>query len=103
MPVYLVSVVEITNPSPNMKAYAEKSAGLIRKNGGRYLVRGKPAQIVSGDMFTKKVLIIAEFPSVDHFNAFWNSDEYQKDCRPLREGTGIYDIGLFDAPPPGMA
>ena len=43
---------------------------------------------------------LAEFPSVANINAFWESDEYQKDCKPLREGSGIYDIGVFEAPPP---
>lgn len=103
MPAYLVSVVEITNPTPGFKQYAEKSAQLIKKHGGRYLVRGKAASILSGDLYQKKVLIVAEFPGVEQVNAFWQSDEYQKDCKPLREGSGIYDIGVFEAPPPDKA
>ena len=39
-----------------------------------------------------------EFPSMDNLNAFFHSDEYQKGCKPLREGTGIYDIGFFESP-----
>jgi uncharacterized protein (DUF1330 family) len=100
MPAYLVSVVEVTNPTPGFRQYAEKSANLLKQFGGRYLVRGKPARILSGDLYQKKVLVIAEFPSVEQVNAFYESDAYQKDCKPLREGSGIYDIGVFDAPPP---
>lgn len=103
MPAYLLSVVEITNPTPGFRQYAEKSAQLIHKHGGRYIVRGKASSIFSGDMFQKKVVIVAEFPSVDNIRAFWESDEYQKDCKPLREGSGIYDIGVFEAPPPDKA
>ncbi|HNR22298.1 MAG TPA: DUF1330 domain-containing protein [Steroidobacteraceae bacterium] len=103
MPVYLVSVVELTNPGPNMKRYAERSAELIRQHGGRYLVRGKASQVVSGELFNNRVLIVTEFPALENYQAFRNSDAYQKECRPLREGTGIYDTGVFDAPPPGMA
>jgi uncharacterized protein (DUF1330 family) len=103
MPAYLVSVVEVTNPTPGFRQYAEKSAQLIKQFGGRYLVRGKAANILSGDLYQKKVLIVAEFPSVEQVNAFWESDVYQKDCKPLREGSGIYDIGVFDAPPADKA
>jgi uncharacterized protein (DUF1330 family) len=98
MPAYLVSVVEITNPTPGFKKYAEESAKLLKQFGGKYLARGKATTILSGDLYQKKVLVIAEFPSVDAINSFYNSDAYQKDCKPLREGTGVYDIGIFDAP-----
>jgi hypothetical protein len=40
---------------------------------------------------------------MENLNAFYNSDAYQKDCKPLREGTGIYDIAFFEAPPAAMA
>lgn len=103
MPAYLISVVELTNPTPGFRKYAEESARLIHKHGGRYLVRGKPAQILSGDLYQKKVLIVAEFPAVANIEAFWHSDEYQKHCKPLREGSGIYDIGVFEAPPADKA
>jgi len=66
-------------------------------------VRGKASQVVSGDLFNSRVLIVTEFPALENYQAFRNSDAYQKECRPLREGTGIYDTGLFDAPPTGMA
>ena len=40
---------------------------------------------------------------MENLRAFYDSDDYQKGCRPLREGTGIYDIGFYESPPPGMA
>jgi hypothetical protein len=36
---------------------------------------------------------------MEKLQAFYNSSEYQNDCKPLREGTGIYDIGFFESPP----
>lgn len=103
MPAYIVSIVEITNPNPNLKKYTEESARLARSHGGRYIIRGKSPQVASGELLTKKVVVILEFPAMENLLAFYNSDEYQKGCRPLREGTGIYDIGFFESPPPGMA
>lgn len=103
MPAYILSIVEITNPGPGLKKYTEESARLARLHGGKYVVRGKPANVASGDLFTRKVVVMLEFPSMDNLNAFYNCDEYQKGCKPLREGTGIYDIGFFESPPPAMA
>ena len=59
--------------------------------------------MVSGALLTNKVVILLEFPSMENLNAFYSSDAYQKDCKPLREGTGIYDIAFFESPPAGMA
>lgn len=103
MPAYIVSVVEVTNPGPNFRKYTEESARLARSHGGRYLVRGKSANIASGTLFEKKALIILEFPGMENLRAFYDSDAYQKDCKPLREGTGIYDIAFFESPPAASA
>jgi uncharacterized protein (DUF1330 family) len=103
MPAYILSIVEVTNPGPNLKAYSEKSASLARQHGGKYIVRGKAASVVSGEQLANKVVIMLEFPSMDQLNAFYTSDAYQKDCKPLREGTGIYDVAFFEAPPPAAA
>ena len=103
MPAYILSVIEVTNPGPNLKKYSEESARLARQHGGKYVVRGKPMSVASGNLFANKVVIMLEFPTMENLTTFYNSDAYQKDCKPLREGTGIYDIAFFDAPPTGMA
>lgn len=97
MSAYIISVCEITKPSPSLKDYAAQSAELIKKFGGSYVVRGKPANILSGENWQRQVLIVTQFPSRENAEAFWNSDEYQK-IKPMREGTGIYDIGIFESP-----
>ena len=47
-----------------------------------------------GGVLGKKSVIITEFPDVESVHAFWNSDEYRA-IKPKREGTGIYDIGIY--------
>ncbi len=103
MAAYILSVIEVTNPGPNLKKYSEDSARLARSHGGTYVLRGKAASVVSGTLLANKVVIMLEFPSMESLNAFYTSDAYQKECKPLREGTGIYDIGIFEAPPAAMA
>lgn len=99
MSAYIISVCEITKPGPGLKDYAEQSARLIGKFGGSYVVRGKPAKVLSGENWQRQMLIITQFPSRENAEAFWNSEEYQK-IKPMREGTGIYDIGIFESPAP---
>ena len=103
MPAYIVSVVDVTHPGPNFKKDAEESARLAHSHGGKYVIRGKSASVVSGTLLEKKAIIILEFPSMENVRAFYDSDEYQKGCKPLREGTGIYDIAFFESPPPASA
>lgn len=103
MPAYILSVVEVTNPGPRFKQYAEESARLAKSHGGRYVIRGKASQVLSGDLLGKKAVILLEFPTMEKLQAFYTSGEYQNDCKPLREGTGIYDIGFFESPPPDKA
>jgi len=103
MPAYILSIVEVTNPGPKLKEYSELSAKLARQHGGKYVIRGKSPSVVSGQLLTNKVVILLEFPSMENLNAFYTSDAYQKDCKPLREGTGIYDIAFYESPPPAAA
>ena len=103
MPAYILSIIEITNPGPKLKQYTEESARLARMHGGKYVVRGKPASVETGDLFGKKVVVMLEFPTMEALNGFYNSDAYQKECKPMREGTGIYDIAIFESPPPALA
>jgi uncharacterized protein (DUF1330 family) len=96
MSVYLVSVCEITNMNDNLKSYAQKSAELITKYGGAYLIRGPSIEVLEGIQLNNKSLIIAEFPDIGSIKAFLGGDEYRA-IKHLRDGTGIYDIGIFNA------
>lgn len=100
MSAYIVSVCEITSMTPGLKEYSEKSAALIHKYGGKYLVRGKPAENYEGSKLQGKVMIICEFPDMQKLQAYLAGDEYQKGVRHLRQGTGIYDIAIYESPPP---
>ena len=100
MAAYIVSVCEFTAFTPNLKEYAAKSAALVHKFGGKYVVRSKPAEVVEGDKLAGKSMIIVEFPTMERLLAYMKGDEYQKGVRHLREGTGIYDIAVYESPPP---
>lgn len=100
MPAYIVSLCEFTNLTPGLKEYAKRSADLVREHGGRYIVRGKPLENVEGDKFAGKSMVIVEFPTMEKLRAYLKNDEYQTEVKPLRQGTGVYDISVYEAPPP---
>ena len=95
MSAYLVSVCEVTNKSDDLMSYAQQSAELILKHGGAYIIRGPAGEVLEGTHLQGKSLVIAQFPNVDAIKEFWNSPEYLA-FKSLREGTGIYDIGVFE-------
>jgi len=99
MAAYMLAVCKITNPKPEMKQYAERSAALIKKHGGKYLFRGKPFENYDGDLLKDQVMILTEFPTMADLQAFIKGDEYQKNVKPLRDGTGEYHIAFYEAPP----
>ena len=103
MAAYMLAVCNITNPKPEMKQYAERSAALMKQHGGKYLVRGKPVENFDGDILKDKVIILTEFPTMDELQAFIKGDEYQKNIKHLRDGTGEYHIACYEAPPSAMA
>lgn len=98
MPAYMLAVCKITNPKPEMKEYAQKSAALVKQHGGKYLLRGMPVENYDGDILDGKAVICAEFPTMDDLQAFIKGDEYQNNIKHLRDGTGEYHIAFYESP-----
>lgn len=53
-----------------LRPYLEKIPGLIKKHGGRYLVRGPEPQVIKADAEVLERNVILEFPSKDVAEAF---------------------------------
>jgi uncharacterized protein (DUF1330 family) len=96
MPAYILSVCEITEMNDDFKRYAQLAAELSKAYGGEYVIRGKAAAILEGKGLAGKAVVLSRFPSMEKLRAFYDSDEYQNKVKPLRAGTGIYDIGAFE-------
>ena len=53
---------------------------LVAKHGGRFIVRGPEVEVLEGN-YDGRRLVIIEFPSMEHVEAFHRAPEY----RPLIE------------------
>ncbi|MBL8644350.1 MAG: DUF1330 domain-containing protein [Rhodospirillaceae bacterium] len=95
--VYMLVIAQLGGAAEKFGAYAKAAGALVTQFGGRYLVRGAPVKMLEGQYLSRVRLVLSAWPSMDAANKFWNSDAYQKDAKPLREGTGIFDVALFAA------
>ena len=98
MPAYQVAICKITNRTPGFMEYVQKSAALMAKHGASYVVRGPAETVAEGDYLKGAAVIVSKWPSVDAAKTFYNSPDYQA-LKALREGSGIYDIGIYPEAP----
>jgi len=99
MAAYLISLCKVTNPHDNFKKYIKISEDMLKQHGGSYVVRGQADSIYEGDYLNGLTVIIAKFESMDKLKGFVESEAYKKDAKPLREGSGIYDIASYEEAP----
>jgi uncharacterized protein (DUF1330 family) len=76
MAAYIIGKMKVTNPDRYAEYRAHVSA-ILQKHGGRFLVRGGEVSALEGPAVEGRV-VVAEFPSMDALQKFWNSPEYQR-------------------------
>ena len=77
---YMVGLVTVDNKDW-IAEYRSKNAELLKKYGGRILVRGKPAEVLEGNAPDAHAVLVVEFPSMDQARGWYNDPDY----RPLIE------------------
>ena len=93
---YLVAIARIDTMTDALKTYIEKTAQLSAEYGGEYVIRGQAATVREGDHHQGRSVVISRFDSVEQAEAFYNSDAYLEEIKPLRDGTGEYDVAIFE-------
>jgi uncharacterized protein (DUF1330 family) len=91
-PAYLVADMEILDPKA-YEEYRNRVAAVIAEYGGKYLVRGGPAEVLEGDRSLHRIIIV-EFSSLDQLNAFYRSTDYGvlKELRKLTCNSHIFSV-----------
>ena len=74
MAAYVISEVEVHNAA-EFETYRTIAAQTIAQYGGRYLVRGGPAELAEGAP-PPKTIIVVEFPSMQRLREWYASPEY---------------------------
>ncbi|HKW56626.1 MAG TPA: DUF1330 domain-containing protein [Candidatus Acidoferrum sp.] len=86
MAAYFILDYELRDASA-MREYIEQVPAMVRKFGGRYVVRGGKAESVEGDWRPSRIVVVA-FPSWEQANRFYDSDEYQP-FKTVRLNAGL--------------
>jgi uncharacterized protein (DUF1330 family) len=75
MSAYVIVNIEVTDPVP-YERYKTMAAATVTAFGGRYLVRGGPAERLEGTWEPRRVVVL-EFPDAARAKAWWSSEEYR--------------------------
>jgi uncharacterized protein (DUF1330 family) len=75
MAAYAIGRLEMRDPSWRQE-YGPKTAALVEKHGGKYLVRGDTMERLEGTGQLPNVVVVLEFPSMAHARAWYNDPEY---------------------------
>ena len=90
---WIATYRSISNPDA-LAEYAKLAGPAIQAAGGRFLARGKPAQVYEAAVHQRAVLI--EFDSVAQATGAHDSPEYQRALKALGNGAER-DIRIVEA------
>jgi uncharacterized protein (DUF1330 family) len=93
MPAYLLARVQIHDPE-RYRAYVSATPDIVAQYGGKFIVRGGQTVTLEGEEEPRRVVII-EFPSKRHAEAFYYSPEYGK-AKELRAGAATGQFVLLE-------
>ena len=94
MAAYAIGYLQMRDPSWAAE-YGPKTAALVEKHGGKYIVRGGPMERLEGEGGLPSVIVVLEFPSMEQAKAWYNDPEYAPMIQ-LRQGGSDLDFILVD-------
>jgi uncharacterized protein (DUF1330 family) len=75
MAAYVIANIEVTEPTL-FKEYRNRVGATMEQYGGRFMIRGGRVDPKEGD-WKPRLLVMAEFPSLEHAERWYNSAEYK--------------------------
>ena len=95
MPAYMIVTAKISDRDAFIQGYGAAAGALVKKMGGRYVLRGPGAELLEGNFGAGASMVISEWSDKDAAQAFWNSEEY-KEVKKLREGIADCQVLLIE-------
>ena len=94
MAAYLVGHLQI-HDSAWRTEYRPKTAELVTKHGGKFLVRGAAPERMEGNAPLPTALVVLEFPTMAQAKAFYNDPAYAPLIK-LRQSGSELDLVAVD-------
>jgi uncharacterized protein (DUF1330 family) len=93
MAAYVIAEVEVANPA-GYEPYRALAGASIAQYGGRFVVRGGPAERLEGPDEPGRLVVI-EFAEKEAARRWYNSPEYQK-AIPIRQANSRGRVFLVE-------
>ena len=74
MLAYVIVDIAVKDPL-RYEEYKNLAESTVLEYGGKYIVRGKPVEVLEGNWLPKR-LVVLEFPSVSRAKEWWSSAVY---------------------------
>ena len=87
MSVFFLAEIKTITDNNSYKEYIEKTAPIIKKHGGEYILRSEQLIPISGDWDLKRIILI-RFDNKEKLRECFQSDEY-KEIAHLREDSTV--------------
>lgn len=103
-PVYLVVWIDHLDRTKSAPYGAGlRQTRIVPRHGGEYLAVSPPLKVLEGDWPADRAVVVERYPCQAAIERMWYSDEYQNELKPLRAGSGTYDVAVFKAFRPAPA
>ena|SRR5438876_3571726 len=88
MAAYAIGRLDMRDPSW-VQAYGPKTAALVEKYGGKYLVRGGAMERLEGFGTLPSVIVVLEFPSMEQARRWYNDPAYAPLIKLRQTGSDL--------------
>lgn len=93
MSAYIIATVRV-HDREKFGAYIQAVAGLAESFGGEYMLRGKVAEVLEGDVDPAELVVVLRFPDAESARAYVNSPQYQAGKAHRLNGGGVVESRL---------
>lgn len=95
MKAYIIVDVKITD-AHRYEDYKKLTPASLLPFGGKFIVRGGPAQTLEGDWQPGRIVVV-EFPSTEKAKAWWSSDAYAP-AKAIRQAAAVTRMIMVEGP-----
>lgn len=72
---YVIARLQMRDPTW-VAEYGPKNDALVRKHGGRFLIRADAMEALEGSSELPSLLVVLEFPSLEHARSWYHDPDY---------------------------
>lgn len=88
MTAYVILKIKVID-QVKLKEYQQVAPSIIKKFGGKMLVRGGEIATLEGTVESRRIVMI-EFPNLEKAKEFYQSADYKKAIK-LRNGAAVFE------------